>query len=232
MSILQSYEIRPSNYQKQSFVHYKNKPAFYGYNLDPNRTITFNYIDPNTSLVGSDVEAKLFALIASERQFVVTASITGSPVAVSIDKAPRAPLTWSVTYLYPNDVFETYLEDEFIENEVDLIKETDTYGILSWSIRASVSYEPYMRPYDNGSAIVQRIDGYIYSDALFTIDATVDYEIPSPWLASSVLVQGLDFNIGEDILNINENTLKYSVSKSEDTSLRAFYRYSWEFGIN
>jgi len=218
MSLLQNYQIKPSTYQVQPFEHYKGKPNAHGYVIDPNRLLILNYLRPNPFLPESDIEQTLNAMIQGERTFVALNALTGVPVSLSIDKSPRSPVNWTATYLFPVGEVEDYLGSQFESETAPFVK--DTAGILSWSMRAEVSYEPYVRPV-NGR---QRIEGYVYSDLLATIEVNTDFEISNPTAPESVITEGL-------VLNINPHTLKCTVEKSEDTDFLQVWHYSWEFGV-
>jgi len=218
MSILQNYEIKPSSYLIQPLEHYKGKPDAHGYTIDANRTLTLSYLRPSAHLPDSDVETILTRILSSERKFVDLNGIQLTPISLSVEKAPRSPLSWSVSYLYPSGEIEDYLASVFEHETSEFVKGTS--GILNWSIRLELPYEPYLRPVNNK----QYLEGYVYGDLAINIEATTDFEISNADRESSVLTEGLE-------LSINQHTLRANVTSSEDTSLKQMWHYSWQFGV-
>lgn len=217
-SALQSYSLTTHRKTRQPFEHYTGVPTASGFNLDPTRTITLNYIDPSNVLAGSDGENALNALLAARRSFVEAVSLTEVPVSVSLNKAPRSPLNWSTTYLYPQGNLSDYLTSSFAAtNEVFA---QDLAGIRSWSLTANVGYAHYGK-IEAGDVVIK---GFQFDDATIRISANTDFEIPDFELAENVPTEGL-------ILDINQHTLVAEVEQTEDTNLVTLYNYSWTFGV-
>ena len=218
MSVLQSYTINTHKITRRPFEHYTGVPSASGFTLDPTRTLALNYINPSNTLPDSDSEAALSALILARRQFIEFTSLVQTPINVNINKAPRSPLNWSVTYLFPSGTVSDYVSAGFVSQIDEFAR--DAVGILSWSISADVTYKHYGKV-ESGTPVIK---GYHFGDVSCRISATTDFEINDFEDIDSIPTEGL-------LLNINQHTVVANVEKTEDSSLAPTYRYDWSFGV-
>lgn len=213
-SILQSYEIIEPLPKTQSFAHYKGKADMSAEITQPDRLLRLSFIELETSLVNSELEEILLAMINQERSFVPVESVSDIPISLSITKNPKSPISYEATYLYPvHDPSDYVLDDVQLKEEVFTY---DSYGILSWSLQASLEYAPF-----SGNGI---FNGYAIREIQISISATTDFKITDFNQVAGIVTQGL--NIAPNV-----HTLQYSERLTEDTSLKNVYQYTWQFGV-
>jgi len=215
MAILQSFQVAEPVNQIQPFDHYKGKTNQHGYTVSATPLLTLNYIEL-IGLPGSQAEAALTRMVAIERSF--QSVVNHIPVQLSINKQPRAPMSWSVMYLFPEGNLEGFLSTQF-ESSVEQLAYANV-GLLSWSLQATLSYTMF-----GTCATRPRIEGYQLSDLDVQISATTDYEIANYGTPDGVPTEGL-------LLPVNPHTLHATVNQTEDTSLVRTWQYSWSFGVN